>query len=503
MSGRVPQSLLFYILPSLCALALLLQRYAGLDVRRVRMVWFCSLLSALLALGGHYGLGSLGAPSWLGEVARTLAEIAAIQVFVPIFFQVMLRRLRLPRFLGDILVVMGYAAVLLSLLSRLGANVTGLIATSAVATAVIGLSLQDMLGNLAGGLVLELERAIQAGDWIEAEGVKGSVNHVSLRHTSVQSPDGDTILIPNSLLTRTPVTRIAANHRTTVSFILSYRRNPSRVIEAVEHALSASPIDGVATHPKPKCLLLGFQRDHIEYGVQIWLTKPGHEQAASSATLTRIYFALARIGSPMRPIPQVLDVHTEQNLADTRPEAPDLIAALQQIPLFRTLNDEEISRLAPRLKHLSFAPGEMILRQGDDGESMFLILQGRAGVLLTNSAGLTEQVATLQAGDFFGEMSLLTGEKRSATVTGQSLVECLRLDKADLYDMLSSRAEIAEDMSLVIAERQVELAALRDKLDQESSLLRIQETRTHLLERICNFFGIESLRGRISSVSKS
>ncbi len=459
------------------------------ETRRVRSIWVQLGLAAAIWLLAESDTRVAGAV-WPIEVAVAFLEIAGIQVFVVFLSAALSRRFRMPRFLGDMSAVVGYAAVLVNLLSRLGVNVTGLIATSAVATAVIGLSLQELLGNLAGGISLELEKEIGVGSWIKTEFGSGSVNHVRLRHTSITTADGDTILIPNSVLTKAPVTLLSNSRRRMVKFILGYRRNPSRVIEAVEYALAASPIEGVALEPKPKCLITGFEKDNIEYGVQVWLTKPGHEQSALSAVLMRIYFALARIGAPMRPIAQVLDIHSEQQAAEARAESPDLIAALQHIPLFRMLNDEETARLAPRLKHLSFAPGEMILRQGDDGESMFLILSGRVSILLTNDAGLSQQVAVLQAGDFFGEMSLLTGEKRSATVVGLSQVDCLRLDKVDLYDMLNGRSEIADDMSLVIAERQMELAGIRDQLDRESSTRRIQATREHLLIRIKRFFGL-------------
>lgn len=463
-------------------------------VTRLRPIWVQLTLAGLFGMLARFAGELTGKAIWPAEVARALLSIAGIQLAVLVLFVVLLKKLRLPRFVGDMTSVIGYAVVLLNLLSRLGVNVTGLIATSAVATAVVGLSLQELLGNLAAGISLELEKELEVGSWVRTEAGTGTINHVRLRHTSITTADGDTVLIPNSVLTKSAVTLLSNKRRRLVKFILGYRRNPSRVVEAVEYALAASPLEGVAADPKPKCLILAFEKEHIEYGVQVWMTKPGHETSTTSAVLTRIYFALARIGAPMRPIAQVLDIHTEQQAAaEMRNESPDLLVALQHIPLFRALNDEELARLAPRLKHLSFAPGEVILRQGDDGESMFLILQGKAGVLLTNEAGLSQQVAMLQAGDFFGEMSLLTGEKRSATVVGMSQVDCLRLDKVDLYDMLNGRAEIAEDMSLVIAERQVELDAIREQLDLESSSRRIQTARVHLLERIKRFFGLPGL----------
>lgn len=429
--------------------------------------------------------------AWAPEVARVVLEIGGIQAVVLLTYQLLMRRFLLPRFLADMFAVIGYAGVLFTLLSRLGVNVTGLIATSAVATAVIGLSLQELLSNLASGISLGLEKEIGTGTWISTEFGSGHVNHMRLRHTSITTRDGEIILIPNSVLTKSPVTMILRNRRRMVKFAHDYRCPPSRVIEAVEEALAVSPVTWVAAEPKPTCLVLGFEKSHIEYGIQIWVTNPNYEKIATSAVLIRIYFALARISAPLRPVVKVLDIHSERPVAaDRKLEGSEAIASLRKVALFRALTDDEITQLAARLKRLAFAPGETILRQGDEGGSMFLLVAGRASVLLTNEAGLSQEVRVLKAGDFLGEMSLLTGEKRSATVLAVDQVDCLRLDKADLYDLLNARSEIADDMSLLIAERQVELAGIREQLDLDSSARRIVSTRDDMLGRIKRFFGL-------------
>ena len=113
-----------------------------------------------------------------------------------------------PGILIELTIGAGYIAIILDLLARVGVNLTGIIATSAVATAVIGFSLQDVLGNLAGGLVMEFEQAIAEGDWIRTDQYFGQVRSVRLRHIALETPDGDTILVPNSAITRSPVTVI-------------------------------------------------------------------------------------------------------------------------------------------------------------------------------------------------------------------------------------------------------------------------------------------------------
>lgn len=433
---------------------------------------------------------ALSAGCWwfaFDEVARAFLEVAAIQSAVALLTAPLMGRLRLPRFLADLVGLLGVAAVLVTLLSRLGVNVTGLIATSAVATAVLGFALQDLLQNLAGGVALELEEEIVPGAWIKTDLGLGKVNHVRLRHTSITTADGDTILIPNSSLTKAPVTLVPMKRRHLVKFVLGYGRDPARVMEAVGAGLAASPIAGVTMDPAPRCMVVECGPDFIEYGVHIWLTQPGTEYGTYSAILTRIYYALSRSGASMAAIAQVLDLHS----ARRQDVGPDFVAALRQIPLFRALTDGEVDRVAPRMKMLSFGVGEMILRQGDEGDSMYLMLTGKSKCSAASGGrARPQQVAVLWPGDFFGEMSLLTGEKRSATVAAAAQVDCLWLEKADLIDLLSGRPEIAEDMSLVMAERQVELAGIREKFDQEGASRRVQSARALLLRQIRGFFGL-------------
>ena len=108
------------------------------------------------------------------EAARAFTELAVLQVVVATLDALILRRLHAPKFVGEFLILGGYVTVLIVLLTHVGLNITGLIATSAVATAVVGLSLQDTLVNFVGGVVLELEQAIRIGDWIRTGELSGA-----------------------------------------------------------------------------------------------------------------------------------------------------------------------------------------------------------------------------------------------------------------------------------------------------------------------------------------
>src|SRR5262249_19080545 len=141
-------------------------------------------------------------------------------------------------------------------------------------------------------------------------------------------------------------------------------------------------------------------------------------------------------------------------------------------------------------KKVSFAAGEVILRQGDEGDSLYVLTRGRVRILLTNESGLSEQVANLAPGDFFGAMSLLTGERRNATALAVEEVDCYCLTRADLHEMLAERPSLADEISAVLGHRKTGLAAARGKLDAESAKQKEMERRGDLLRRIRKYFAV-------------
>ncbi len=209
-----------------------------------------------------------------------------------------------------------------------------------------------------------------------------------------------------------------------------------------------------------------------------------------SGVRTRISFALGRMGAPLVSIPYLLDQGAASE-ANGQSGTADRLAALRGIGIFGCLNEDELLRLAERMKPESFAAGEIILRQGEPGSSAYIVRQGRVRILLMNDSGISEQVASLEPGDFFGEMSLLTGEPRNATAVAADRVVCYRLSKPDLHSVFSIRPELAGQISALLAERQAGLTAARDKLTETAAAQRQSQTHQNVLARIRNYFQLE------------
>ena len=425
---------------------------------------------------------------WMHEAALALAQLVALHVLSILLFRILFHRFGLPVIVSDIVVIAGYVVVVLNLLARLGVNVSGLIATSAVLAAVLGLALQELLVNVIGGLALHADGAIHQGVWIKSEHGTGKVRNVRLRHTVIETADNNVVLIPNHALMKVAVTIISDCQRHLVRFRIGAGYRPTAVIRIVEKALRSSVIKGIATDPKPECVVFEAHVQHIEYGIYAWVTTPGHSDAPLSRVLSRVYFAMERAGVPLASVPTELHLKRAKAAEDRETMA---IAALRQVPMWRTLTHEELQILGARLKRLHYAPGETIVHQGDSGASMFVILGGSVSVTLGGKSGHVEELATLEPGSFFGEMSLMTGVKRTASVIALDDVECGELQKHDVADILMRRPELAQQISDLLEKRQTALESLREKLQNKPET----ESKPDLLALIQQFFGISKATG--------
>ena len=433
-------------------------------------------------------------------ISRFLEAVAIINLAGVFLFAVALSAIRLdaPRILQDLLSGIAYVVVALIVLSGSGIDLRGIVATSAVMTAVIGFSLQDTLGNIMGGMAVQMDRTIRVGDWIRVGETEGQVMEIRWRQTSIETRDWDTVVIPNSLLMKGTVTLLGRRtaepiqRRRWIYFNVDFRRFPTEVIQIVESALLAEPLDSVAPNPKPHCIVTSFTESYATYAARYWLTDLARPDPVDSLVRTRIFSALQRAGIPLSIPAHAIFVTEDDEEHRERKKGQQLqrhIAVLGEVPIFHSLNDEERGALAGRLKGAPFVAGEAITRQGADAHWLYIIASGDAEVHVTVD-GKAQHVATLHTGDYFGEMGMMTGEPRSATVFAKTDVKCYRLGKEDFHDIVHNRPEIADDIAHTLARRRLELEMIQGKISEEMRNQRMQETKGDLLGRIRGFFGL-------------
>lgn len=407
--------------------------------------------------------------------------------------------LRLPRISRDVMVGAAHGVWILIWLQEMGVNLTGILATSAVVTVVIGLSMQDTLGNLISGLAMQMEGTIQVGDWVRVDDIRGRIIETRWRSTSIETTNWETVIIPNSVLVKSKLSLLGRRQgedvqwRRWIYFNVDYRYSPNSVIEAVEKGVRSARIDRVATHPPPNCVQTDFADSYARYAVRYFLTELAADDPTDSDVRTHIYFALRRAGiSPSIPAAAVFLTEESAERAASKADSAlkDRVEALHGIDIFKDLPHDEIRRLAESVTSAPFARGEIMTMQGSEAHWMYLILRGTADVLVENETGHSAKVAELGPGTYFGEWGCMTGEPRDATVVAATRVDCYRLDKDAFRELIQARPQLAGQLSEVIARRRTERMAVLQHLDEEATSAHLNRTHNFVLESVRRMFGI-------------
>jgi len=463
---------------------------------------FLIFLSAVPATLGWQLLAKTLYAAGLLLVGFAVVKLISIVVFDIVLY---ITPLSPPQVLRDVIVAAGYTAAALWLLSRFGVTLSSIVATSAVMTGVIVFSLQDSLSNIFGGLVLQIDESFSVGDWVKIEQTAGKVKEITWRHVAIETRNWDTVIIPNSMLIKSQVTVMGQRsgqplqQRRWVYFNVDFRVPPTEVMRVVTDALVTEPVEGSAVDPPPNCVLMDFKESYCSYAARYWLTDLLKDDPTDSLVRCRIYFALQRAGIPLSVPALTAFVESRdqerQKLHHEREISQRLSALdLARVELFREMNDGERRVLAERLSFAPFMKGELMTRQGAEAHWLYILTKGSAEVIVATDGGVHKTVSILHAGDFFGEMSLLTGEPRTASLKALEESECYRLDRKAFDDILHGRPEIAHYLSQLLARRKVEIEAVRHDLDAAARAAMMQHQQQSIFDKIHKLFGLTPTR---------
>lgn len=482
-----------------CAVLLLLLRHRpeSRAILRNSLIFLTLSLLLLLASGVGGYLGNVQGAETLDEIAILLLGLLLIRLAGLTLFRALLPAVALhpPRILEDILIVLGYIGWGLVRLRYAGLDLSGLVTTSAVITAILAFAMQDTLGNILGGLALQLDNSIRIGDWIKIDDVIGRVIEVHWRHTALRTTNGEIVVLPNSLLMKSKVIVVGSEQvqqvRRWVYFGTSPELAPQRVISAIEQAISIADIPHVGKQPMPNCMLLEFnQEGTARYALRYWLTELQADVATDSAVRVHLYAAMQRQGFPLLSPRLDVSLTTESSERESRQRDLELVRrqeALLRVELFSLLSTEELTHVATHLTVAPFAQGDVITRQGAVAHWLYLLISGEADVWYEPPSQGRRHLVTLHAGQVFGEMGLMTGEPRRATVTARTDAECYRLDKASFEQVMQSRPELAEGFARILTERSQQLVAVQHDQPAENH----EQQSARILASIRRFFRLE------------
>lgn len=362
-----------------------------------------------------------------------------------------------PKILRDVIDFILYAgASVFVLRSELNVDLTGLVATSAVLSIVLGFALQDTLGNLFAGLSIQLERPFQVGDMVEIGSHRGRVVQVAWRATRLETRKRELITLPNNVLSKEAVkafTRREGPVGVEVDLGLSYDAAPNHVKETILDVVRDIP--GALTEPQPTVRVINFADSAIQYRVRFYVPDYGQNGAALDEFYSRLWYRLRRENIEI-PYP----THTVHSRADMGQQADldveTVSELLRTVDLFAMLPDRDRNTLAREMQPRRFGRGERVIEAGANGQTFYVVASGEVSV----RAGKSEvEVARLRSGQYFGEMSLLTGEPRAATVIAANDAILLEVDRPVFARLFAEHPGLARQLSALLAHRRSQLRA--------------------------------------------
>jgi small-conductance mechanosensitive channel len=452
-------------------LALLLSLYM-LIAKRGRFLPYLPLgwlilyftIRAIYQFSGHLPLVS-EYEKWIGVGYSVVLSWAVVRLTFALLLELPLKKwkgIEIPHISRDFILLVCYAVLFFVVLRTRGnVDLAGLITTSAALTVVVGLAAQTTLGNFFSGLVLQMEHPFSIGDWITYNSHTGRVMGITWKSTRIVTRDNVLIYLPNNELSNGILINYAQPDRRMVGRLnigLEYDAPPYHVRAVVLDILKQHP--KVLNTPRPQIRLISFDDSSINYEIRFWYNNYLYKPQIEADINDQLWYALRRnnINIPF-PIRDTQHAHIERRYKRKAREklSVKILDVLNNVPLFEALTAEDRQKIAEKATIQAFGAGEVIVHQNAPGDSLYIILDGACGVRLEKSGGSSKKVATIIKGDFFGEMSLLTGEARKATVEAMDYATVARVDKALFSTFISSNPKVCEKLGTVMAQRQQDL----------------------------------------------
>ena len=381
---------------------------------------------------------------------------------------------RFPSIVQDSLIIILFSLVAVLILRD------RILTTTAVGAVVLGFALQDTLGNLFAGLAIQIEKPFRVGDWVSIGGLEGSVSEITWRATRLYTRNGNFVVVPNSVMSKDTITNYSVptrQMRLSVEVGATYDVAPNVVKAVIAEALQNASI--LSSRRQPEIHVADFAASAITYRVLFWVDDWEPAERAPDQVRSFIYYGFRRHNITI-PYPIQVEMSAEEG-GLAAPKLPADAGLLASVPMFAALTDGERTQLAGVGRPVMYAGGEAIVRQGQDGQSLFIIKRGEARVTL---AGTDGDVARLREGDVFGEMSLLTGAARTATVTAVADCDLLEIDADGFRRLVVANPSVLERVTSVTAARREELDRHRET---HAIPAAVAEARHSFLTRVREF----------------
>ena len=400
------------------------------------------------------------------------------------------RQTVIPKFLRELVALIIFLVALLLVLSvgyHAESQLKWLLSGSGIAAIGLAFATQNMLGGVIAGMSLQISKPYKVGDWLQMDERFAEVMEINWRSTRLRTNDAIYLDIPNNEIIRHTIINLhypQELHAMRIRVGVDYNSPPNKVKDALLRATLHA--EWVQADPVPKVFLVDFGDFAIVYEIKFWMLSHQNYNNICDAIRTNIWYEFKRqkitIPFPIR----TLEVNRKR-APKVQEEHGKARTILETEPLFTCLTEAQIESLISGSHTIHFGRGERVIEQGADGSSMFVLLEGTAQVSVAQN-GSSIRVGMLRAGDCFGEMSLLTGEQRTATVQAEIDCEVLEISKPVMAKLLRESPECVTQLSELLARRKMETEGIVKDATRGDGAEKAREYRANFLRRLSGFF---------------
>ena len=475
IAAAVFAALLFLVVPLFAPLSLSAEQFQSLpadqkaqqEIAQATSEWVGRLLKIALLL----------------SLMFALVRVVSHLIFVTLFRA--RKGKEAPSLVRDIFSLVAYILFTTLILKNYFPNLSlgALLSGSALVGVILGLALQDTLGNLFSGLSLHADKPFDVGDVISIGKWTGVVQSVTWRAVKIRTFTNHIVLASNALVAKELLEVCPRENQNArlVFFNAIYSDSPAKVIHVVREAVREA--ENVLREITPIVRIRDLGASSVDYEVKYWLENYARYNDTDALVRQRIWYAFRRAGLTFAYPTQRL--YIERPPRDGKPASSSaVLQRLSAVDIFAPLSTEALEKLAGGVTRHVYAHGEVIIRAGEDGASMFVVNEGSVEVQIADN-GRPRTVATLHEGDFFGEMALFTGEPRTANVVAAEETEVMEIGHAAMKQLFDSDPELAESLSHTIVERRTNLNA------QAAIPVNAEDENDGLVFSIKRFFGLD------------
>jgi small-conductance mechanosensitive channel len=361
-------------------------------------------------------------------------------------------RARVPKLLIDLfrlfLVLLGTAIVLAAVWK---ADLAGLVTALGVSSIVIGLALQDTLGSVMSGIALLFERPFSVGDWLEVGDTIGQVIDINWRAVRLQTFEHEMVIIPHKLIGNEIIrnfSRPIAIHAERIRHGFSYNDPPN----LAKHVLLTTALEtqGILQEPEPQVFTISYDDFAITYEVKFFIDDYSNIESIRDRFMSRIWYAAQR-NSLTIPFPIRTLYHFHGPTSRAEGTSKKFTESLQSVPSFVPLQNPDSTADGIDLQH--YGAGEKVILQGTNSNALYIVIAGKALMTVCDRDQIEHELLTIKTGEFFGEMTLFSGEPSPIAVTAIADLEVMMLSASAVNQMIDRQPTFAREISQILETR--------------------------------------------------